>query len=175
MDKSLCEEKGSRSYPSFHPHVTLVASVPSPIPLSLIDDIFKTTARQAPIRLAFQRIEVGMHYYRSVYIAMEPSKEVTALHERIHKKLDIEPRTPAFPHLSLSYVEDEDDKSKDERQMCLKRLMGSGEIKQLEDSVEINVADDWVTGFIAMEAWVVDCNDLVETWTVLHKLSLHHS
>jgi len=106
------------------------------------------------------------------------------LHKRIHENLGNEPRTPAFPHLSLVYIADEDSEG-GERTAYYNLLKEKGIIgrKSTEvedrdsDSVSLNCAFDgegygWVDSVDASEVWVMKCEGPVEGWQVLEKFAL---
>ncbi len=97
----------ARSYPKFHPHITL-ASLPLAMETEL-DSIEKAIPKiEAPLMCQFAAVETGSHYYRSVYTKIKLSAQMISLHRHVHEALDLEPRTPAFPHLSLCYIDDAD-------------------------------------------------------------------
>ena len=92
------------SYPKFHPHITL-ASLPLSVENNLTDiEASIATSLNAPLTVKFSSVEIGSHYFRSVYITIEPTSEIMNLHERVHEALHAIPRTPSFPHLSLCYI-----------------------------------------------------------------------
>jgi 2',3'-cyclic-nucleotide 3'-phosphodiesterase len=158
------------SYPKFDPHITL-ASFPSSknIPLSTIRAAVLTSP--APVSVEFKSIEIGDHFFRSVYLAVKPTAALSALHEHIHAKLGLELRTPAFPHISLCYI-DEEDARNGERANFLQELDNSGRVRREEDSVGLNCAEDLLRGFEATEVWVTDCDGPVNEWSVLARIPL---
>jgi len=175
IDESIIEEASeSKSYPAFQPHVTLVGSVPSsPLPSSTIQNVLSVT--RSPVDLKFKQVEMGDHYFRSVYLAMHLTDDLVDLHGRMHLNLGIHPQTPKFPHLSLAYITDEDagngerEKYYERLQICVPGLARLGE----DGSIEINIGQDeehWISEFPCGEAWVVECNGPVEGWTVLEKI-----
>ncbi|GLB34777.1 putative cyclic phosphodiesterase-like protein [Lyophyllum shimeji] len=162
------------SYPSFHSHITL-ASLPlqSASPSEIRAAIPKF---EHGLSVKFKSIEIGTHFFRSVYIAIELTPELSALHDKIHAKLAIEPRTPAFPHVSLCYIADE---AAREREEFFRELKDGGKIRQIQNdsNVSINCAggpgeEDWMSGFLAKEVWVAQCDGPVEDWTVLDKIPI---
>ncbi|KAJ3860833.1 2',3'-cyclic-nucleotide 3'-phosphodiesterase, partial [Lentinula novae-zelandiae] len=170
----------TRSYPKFHPHITLAAP-PSSSHLTL-EQLRESISHHLPckIRIDFKSLNTGNHFFRSVYIAVQPSPDLVSLHKCIHTTLDLEPRTPLFPHLSLCYIADEDDAAGKERQEWRNQLETSGRIRTIGPAgvgVEVNCSkdgagNDWISGFDADEIWFVDCNGPVKSWAVLHKLRL---
>lgn len=162
------------SYPDFDPHITL-ASVPMSSPSSLLSIRVAIPIFESPLTVDFKSIEIGTHFFRSVYLAIAPTPALSALHEQIHAKLGIEPRTPSFPHLSLSYISDEDAQS-GERESYLQALENAGRIDRDGKTVALDCGNDgtpnWIKGFRATEIWVADCDGPVEGWTVLDKIAI---
>lgn len=164
----------SSSFPKFAPHITL-ASLPwiSAPPLSIIRAAISTN----PIAVEFKSIEVGDHFFRSVYIAISPTPALSTLHEHIHTKLGIEPHTPSFPHVSLSYIDDED-AQKGDREWFLWYLENAGKVdRENSELVRLNCssesgAEDWMKGFHAAEIWVANCDGPVEGWSVLDRVPI---
>jgi len=156
------------SFPKFEPHIT-IASFPVEIPLSRIREAIPTN--QGQLKLSFASVEIGTHYFRSVYIAVKPSPGLAALHERIHAVLGVDRNTPAFPHISLCYVTDED-AQKGLRQEFFEGLG----VRKDGDGVCLNYGDDqnesWINGFIANEIWIMRCEGPVEGWAVLDVIKL---
>ncbi|KAF7363729.1 Cyclic phosphodiesterase [Mycena sanguinolenta] len=159
------------SYPQFEPHITLAS-----IPDSSLDAIVSSIPTTQPaLPIAFDAIEVGDHYFRSVYIAVHLSEALVELHRHVHEKLGItSPRTPKFPHVSLCYIADED-ATAGERDRYFQQLQGS--IRRNGTTVSLNCGEpgeaDWVSSFEAREIWVTRCKGPVETWIVVKKIPLH--
>ena len=174
LDKSHLPESSS-SYPNFAPHITL-ASFPSSlaIPLSTIRSALPTFP--SPVAAEFKSVEIGNNFFRSVFLAIAPTHVLSSLHEQIHSKLGIDARTPLFPHLSLAYIYDEDAKH-GERDRFVRSLEIAGKIRREgEEHVALNCggpgAEDWLSGFLATEVLIVDCDGPVEGWTVLERCSI---
>ena len=164
---STLSQGGLGSYPRFHSHITL-ASLPLSVKNNLADiEASVATSLKAPLTVKFSSVEIGSHYFRSVYIAIEPTSEIMNLHERIHKVLQAVPRTPSFPHLSLCYI---DDKDAVEREAFYKTLRDGGKIKAGGLDCGL-VEEDWMDCFEANEIWVVQCEGPVNEWAVLRKLN----
>ncbi|KAI0028511.1 hypothetical protein K488DRAFT_89659 [Vararia minispora EC-137] len=149
------------SYPSFHPHITL-ASIPSgPGVLEVLRASLPTGQCSIPVN--FASLETGDHYFRSVYIAVKPSRE---------------PNTPRFPHVSVYYIADTEAQRREETVEALKE---EGIAVNTHESVTIDCSKtlenckghgSCVSGFRSAEVWIVLCDGPVETWTVLEKLRL---
>jgi 2',3'-cyclic-nucleotide 3'-phosphodiesterase len=166
----------SLSYPEFTPHITL-AYFPSSIepPLSRLQEV-ATAAPSGSVSVEFKSIEIGDHFFRSVYLAIKLSPALSALHEHLHTKLALEPHTPAFPHSSLCYIDDEDAKN-GERDEFLRELETSGRVKRDEDGVGLKYGEtgteDWLRGFQGTEIWIIgNAEGLVDEWSILDKVSL---
>ncbi|KAF7295460.1 Cyclic phosphodiesterase [Mycena indigotica] len=165
------------SYPRFDPHVTLAALPRDPEP-TLEGIQLALPVLSAPLNVVFDSIEIGDHYFRSVYAAVRPSPDLLALHGHIHQHLNISsPRTPKFPHLSLCYITD-DHAATGERTRYYDAL--STRTRTVDDRVRIDCsrdkpaeeAQDWLAGLQMVEIWVVRCDGPVETWVIEKKIPL---
>src|SRR5262245_46957925 len=105
-DPQASHDPEASSYPHFQPHITL-ASIPSTIPLSAAAS---SIPKIAPLPVHFQALEIGDHFFRSVYVKIQPSEALSELHASIHVALAIEPKTAKFPHMSLYYIQNADSK-----------------------------------------------------------------
>ncbi|KAJ6624519.1 2',3'-cyclic-nucleotide 3'-phosphodiesterase [Mycena sp. CBHHK59/15] len=165
--------RSETSYSKFQPHITL-AALPSPSP-SLAEILSSIPESQPALPITFDSIEVGSHFFRSVYIAVRPTSALSDLHHYVHAKLGIEPKTPAYPHISLCYINDAD-AATGERVRYLQELENTGKVRRNHDSVSLNCGDHgedkWLSGFQSPEIWIVNCEGPVETWTVERKISL---
>jgi 2'-5' RNA ligase len=88
--------------PGFDPHVTLLAGLPGPM-----DDIARRVSRvvrsSKAFPLRFVGPEVGDSYFRSLYLRVEPSPPLLALHAVARDAFGGRDEPPFFPHLSLMY------------------------------------------------------------------------
>lgn len=163
------------SYPSFEPHITLL-SLPADSQIS-VAELRGSIQKSGPIQVSFDSVEIGDHFFRSVYIAIKPTSELWALHAHTHKVLKQEPRTPLFPHISLSYITD-DDAALGERKRYYRALKDSGRIKAASDGAGVALncdpgqGEDWLSTFEAAEVWIAECNGPVDTWKILDKIPL---
>ena len=162
------EPVSGESFPNFEPHVTL-ASLPLDIPVSAIRAGVPQCNKQ--INISFRSLEIGTHYFRSVYIAVEPSPELSTLHQLVHAALQINAKTPAYPHISLCYVTDADAEKGLRRQFA--ESLG---VKEETDGIALAVGGespkDWMAGLRADEIWITRCEGPVETWEVLDIIKL---
>ncbi|KAF5315929.1 hypothetical protein D9611_004796 [Ephemerocybe angulata] len=169
------------SYPNFEPHITL-ASVPNNFSLSDIRAALQTSLPKGQaepgnpnLLIKFASLVVGEHYFRSVYVAVEHSPELAALHEKFHASLGVQPRTPAFPHCSVAYVADED-AEKGERAKFERALREAGKVREGYEwgkrRVALLCAGEWVDGWEAAEVWLAECVGPVEGWKILDKIPL---
>ncbi|KAJ7047130.1 2',3'-cyclic-nucleotide 3'-phosphodiesterase [Mycena alexandri] len=165
-------QSSETSYPKFHPHITL-ASLPDPVPLATILSSIPDAQRALPV--TFDAVEVGDHFFRSVYIAVRPTAALRDLHHHVHAKLGIPEKTPKYPHISLCYITD-DDAAAGERTKYSRELEQSGRIRKDGNSVSLNCGesneDDWLSEFNSPEIWIARCEGPVETWAVEKKISL---
>ncbi|KJA27131.1 hypothetical protein HYPSUDRAFT_131664 [Hypholoma sublateritium FD-334 SS-4] len=169
----------ARSYPKFHPHITL-ASLPLGMEVDL-DNVERSIPKiEEPLACQFAAVETGSHYYRSVYIRIKLSAELVSLHKHIHDALQVEPRTPAFPHLSLCYIDDID-AADGERYRYYNALQKAGRIQHSPGNFESEGISlfcgghgegDWLGRIIAREIWVVRCEGAVDSWVVLKKINV---
>jgi 2',3'-cyclic-nucleotide 3'-phosphodiesterase len=164
------------SYPEFHPHITL-ASFPSSSGPSVSDIRSAIPTNHGSISVEFESIIIGSHYFRSVYIAIKHTPSLRALHEHIHTQVGAEPHAPAFPHLSLCYIDDEDAQKGERERFSLGLDHGTrGRILREGPSVSLRYGergeDEWIDGFEASEVWITNCDGPVDQWTVLDKVSL---
>ncbi|KAK1236401.1 hypothetical protein PQX77_000341 [Marasmius sp. AFHP31] len=161
------------SYPKFDPHITL-ASLPSSTDISISQLRDSIPKDQSPLKIHFRSVvDMGDHFFRSVYIAVNLSPELAELHRRVHDALKVEPKTPKFPHISLCYITDSDaaDGERQRYREELTRRIRGGD----DGNVALNCGldeEDWVSGFVASEIWIAECEGPVETWKILDKISL---
>ena len=170
LDSRTPSQEGSGSYPRFYPHITL-ASLPLSAENSLTDiETAIASSLKAPLTVKFRSVDIGSHYFRSVYLAIDSTSEIMDLHGRIHEALQAVPQTPSFPHLSLCYIDDED-AAAGERERFYKTLKDGGKIKAGgEGGVDLNcglVEEEWMDRFEATEVWVVRCDGPVNKWAKL--------
>ena len=155
------------SYPAILPHITL-ATVPfsdAGIPNVLLDSV---PENQEPIRANFQSLAVGDHYFRSVFIDVQPTQELVGFQNQILTNLrrrGLEPSAPRFPHMSLCYIADED---KGDRDRTAQVLREAGDISRTADtqSISLQCGDVSLPGFDGAEIWLACCEGPVETWEV---------
>lgn len=155
------------SYPAILPHITLV-TVPlldPGIPDVLLDAV---PENQQPIRANFRSLVVGDHYFRSVFIDIQPTQGLIDFQNQISRNLrcrGLEPRAPRFPHMSLCYIADED---KSHRDRTARVLRDTGAVGGAVDtqSISLQCGDVTLPGFDGTEIWAVNCEGPVETWKV---------
>ncbi|KXN86930.1 hypothetical protein AN958_09525 [Leucoagaricus sp. SymC.cos] len=171
---AICKGKphSPPTYPDFEPHITL-ASVQSetPIPLSAIRRSIPATQRAFHVR--FKSVDIGDHYFRSVYISVELDGTLSTLHQSVHETLSQRPRTPKFPHISLVYISDED-AADGERDKYYEELKTRDLISIGEEGVGLRagLGSEWMKGSLATEIWITKCVGPVETWKVVDKITL---
>ncbi|KAK0484013.1 2',3'-cyclic-nucleotide 3'-phosphodiesterase [Armillaria novae-zelandiae] len=163
----------SSSYPRFDPHITLL-SLPAdfPISVSVLRDAISSIQLSA-LDIKFRSIDVGTHFFRSVYIAVQLTSALTEIHTHVHKKVGVEPRTPKYPHLSLCYITDED-AQQGEREAFYQAI--EDKIRKEGDGVSLDcgeLTEEWIGGFVAIEIWIAECNGPIEDWNILDKVPLH--
>ncbi|KAG6814574.1 hypothetical protein H0H92_000103 [Tricholoma furcatifolium] len=165
------------SYPAFQPHVTL-ASFPSTStpPTAAIRAAIAPVAQQGGLAVKFQSVDIGTHFFRSVYIAITLTPGLAALHEAVHTKLGIEPKTPSYPHVSLCYIDDEDAR-KGERERFFEELKREGRIREEGHGVSLRCGKGegdvvWLSEYQPKEVWIAECDGPVESWKIIDKISI---
>lgn len=211
-----------RSFPHFHPHVTLasipIRPPPAPAPEEEErfesrrrhdgggDDVDPTTllalreaiplGQRALRNIRFARVLTGDTYFLSIYIALAPSTELAQLRASLSQagaKLVLEkssssssPLLPAFPHLSLFYVGDEEAHV---RVRLLQEMEREGVVRHSDDGLSVALrcaestadggeggggggGEGLLEGFTATQIWIVYCEGPVEEWKVLDKILL---
>ncbi|KAJ8581393.1 LigT-like protein, partial [Rhizopogon salebrosus TDB-379] len=165
------------SYPEMTPHVTLASSREATQDITLR----ALPSPLRPIPVQFQRLEVGDHYFRSVFISAKKTAELVALHEHIMAALDRDgasPSAPAFPHMSISYIADVDGYA--ERKRAADELRASAVVEDSEtggvEAVVLRCGGSgeghvFLSSFEGTEVWIVRCEGPVQDWQVLQKIS----
>jgi len=186
------EPGAEHSFPHFHAHVTLATLQSSEHSSSAARDSVVLTLREAiplgqrtvPVR--FARVIAGDHYYRSVFVALAPSPELVSLRAALAAAGT--PHPPAFPHLSLYYIADEEAHT---RERLLQELERENVVRHAADGQEVvlecagagagvdsagsGTADGALAGFTGTQIWIMDCEGPVEGWKVLDKILLAKS
>jgi len=170
--------ESTASYPKFYPHITLATRLPATNDPDALRSLIPL--QDTPLTCNFASINIGDAYFRSVYIAIKPGVQLLDLHKKVHENLQIETRTPSFPHLSLVYITDEDADA-GERIKYYDLLQEGGKFEKLsmdtgEKAVRLNCRsgeeESWMDSFDATEVWVVKCVGPVESWEVKAKYPL---
>ncbi|KAF9473777.1 LigT-like protein [Pholiota conissans] len=170
-------EQSPESYPKFYPHITL-ASLPFSMKSSLEAIELVLSKMHWPPTYRFASVDVGSEYYRSVYVAIHLTTEISSLHRQIHEELNITSRTPYFPHLSLCYITNADAES-GQREKYRQALEENGNMRTNSECGQgrgIILCFEGPEGehhqldqFVAYEIWAVNCEGPVEEWEVLKK------
>lgn len=174
------------SYPVFVPHITLAILGPKNTtdsndssPLNGLRPSIPPAQKR--FRVRFRELSVGDHYFRSVYVKIELSSELEVLHEEVHRRLGVRPRTPVFPHMSLVYITDEDaqgdgeGRGEGQREKYKNVLEERGMVRDFEGNLALKVREEqgeWISGFEIEEIWIVRCDGPVEGWVVEDKIVL---
>jgi len=166
-----------RSFPRFHPHITLAtfSSLPSPPLRELLPSIKATP-------VYFESIKVGSSYLGSLSVVVSKSPELMDLCDYIVRHLNtvhrIRTSSCSFPHMSLFYL---DEAVRGERIRLANILRSSGRVVEQRGGagVALNCTLDGaapkfhaMTGFTGSEIWLVDCNGGVADWKVLARRQL---
>jgi len=214
------EPGAPRSFPHFHPHITLAAvgvggtprpsdagslagpladpgePGPGPDPSMLLALREAIPLGQRAVHVRFARVLAGDHYFRSIYVAIAPSAELAQL----RAALALAPAAqgggggrggkgpdspPAFPHLSLYYVADEEAHT---RGRFLQELEREDVVRHSADGLSVALrcaageecgagggegeGDGVLESCICTQIWIVDCEGPVEGWKVLDRILL---
>ena len=175
---SFYSKRSSKSYPDFHPHVTLL-TFQSTNPPSL-QTLLPPNIYAAPV--SFKRLWVGNTYLGSLSVSVHRYKPLLNLHGSVLDHLDrlgIPPKSRGFhPHVSLFYL---DETFHGERQQLAFELRQLCRVKEerLGDAAEsVGLIcptsgppreSDFMYGFTGAEIWLVDCNGSVREWEVLER------
>ncbi|EJD55055.1 hypothetical protein AURDEDRAFT_132289 [Auricularia subglabra TFB-10046 SS5] len=162
----------SRSYPTFHPHVTLAAFDAEPAGLQ---PALETLAGEAePVVSYFSKLVAGDSYLGAMKVQLEKTPGLVQLHARVTDILrarDIAWRSRGFPHLSLFYVD-----GAEERQRLAAHIGGADVVLRKRESSRIMLRAGPrgrpLRRLIGAGIWLVDCRGAVEKWQVLAKLQL---
>ena len=224
------EPSAPRSFPHFHPHITLAAvggtprrpiaggddgeapstgprnsdagsgplatdpGGPGPDPSVLLALREAIPLGQRAVHVRFARALAGDHYFRSIYVVIAPSAELAQLRAALAaqggrggggKGPD---SPPAFPHLSLYYVADEEAHT---RARFLQELEREDVVRHSADGLSVALrcaagegedegagagagaeGDGVLESCICTQIWIVDCEGPVEGWKVLDKILL---
>ena len=181
------ERGAEHSFPHFHPHVTLTtlqSSEPTARDSTVLTLREAVPLGQRTVPVRFARVVAGDHYYRSVFVALAPSPELVSLRAALATART--PHPPAFPHLSLYYIADEEAHA---RERLLQELERENLVRQAADGQEVvlecvsadvdgagsGTANGALAGFTGTQIWIVDCEGPVEGWKVLDKILLAKS
>lgn len=180
---SYRKRPSSRSYPPLDPHITLVTFEAKTCPA--LSSILHSRMSKGPVPVLFQALRKGDNYLgaMSVTINLDKSPELNTLHDGIEKsvkKHGLTPRSRRFPHMSLFYVDEAEERDRLERHLwreglVRKRANGRG-IALVSRSPSSNGGSKEkveLKSFAGEQVWLVDCNSRkVEEWSVMEKFSL---
>ena len=178
-------------------------SEPDPDPVVLLTLREAAPLGQRAIRVRFARVLAGNHYFRSIYVAIAPSPELAQLRAAFALgKAQVQAQgggqqkraapgvgpddPPAFPHLSLYYVVDEEAHT---RARVLQELEREDVVRHSADGLSVALrcageggggggshgggeGDGVLEGLTCTQIWIVDCGGPVEGWEVLDKILL---
>jgi 2'-5' RNA ligase len=133
--------------PVFDPHVTLLAGVPGPTE-AVVARAAELVRESQAFPLRFTGPETGENYFRSLYLRVEPSPPLLALHLAAREAFGRGDEPPFFPHLSLIY--------------------GAPPPRAAVEEVRPSTPD----GFEARTVDVYSTEGEVERWHRAHRLSL---
>ena len=169
-------------YKDMDPTTLLVLALREAIPLG-----------QRSLGIRFARVLTGDQYFLSIYITLLSSSQSTELAQLCSALLQVAvsdggpnsekakaKASPAFPHLSLFYIADEEAHT---RVRLLQEMEREGVVRHSADGLSVALrctaqagedgdGDGVLEGFTATQIWIVDCEGPVEEWKVLDKILL---
>ena len=145
---------------------------------------------QRAVHVRFARVISGDHYFRSIYVSIAPSLELAQLRAALALALAqgggaVGPDSPpAFPHLSLYYVADEEAHT---RARFFQELEREDVVRHSADGLSVALrcaeageedggrgreGNGVLESCTCTQIWIVDCEGPVEGWKVLDKILL---
>jgi hypothetical protein len=150
---------------------------------------------QRALSIRFARVLTGDQYFLSIYITLlsspSQSTELAQLRSALLQVAVVvgdgsetgkakAKASPAFPHLSLFYIADEEAHT---RVRLLQEMEREGVVRHSADGLSVALrcaaqageagdGDGVLEGFMATQIWIVDCEGPVEEWRVLDKILL---
>ncbi|KAK0215813.1 hypothetical protein IW262DRAFT_237301 [Armillaria fumosa] len=165
--KSYTQNSQSRSYPSFYPHITLVTLDEPPSSFNLESVSFD---HLTPPVAHFDSVKCGNSYLGALSIVISPVNNLMPLRDAITAHLDmlnIRWKSRSFPHMSLFYVDEPDERDRLYAELINERRIHGEECLTLTASPSTQVKT-----FTGSEIWLVDCTRSVNRWQVIAKRSL---
>ncbi|GAA5840853.1 hypothetical protein JCM5353_001992 [Sporobolomyces roseus] len=161
----------THSTPSFQSHVTLLTKLASTA--SLLSDLqttlteWKKTQTSSDLLLSFEGL--GSHassqnYFQYLFAIINLSPQLASLRQSTRSSLHSEEKRQEeddyFPHLSLMYGLDDENKNSKE---IITSLEQGGECGMTDEGYEVSSRRE----FVVEEVWAVRCIGKVEDWEVL--------
>jgi len=168
LHRAIKKTAAKHNSPTFHPHVPLFSLNQTDKTVEELAKAMKPVVAgvKSPISLEEAGVQVGATFHQSVYLALKPVPELTALRDSLLRAVNppAETESGAFPHAPLYYG------------------AGSNEDKhhvvaQMMDACTVDIRHDGlieVTGLQSRldlsEVWIVHiASEHPESWKVLHK------
>ncbi|SJL12930.1 uncharacterized protein ARMOST_16364 [Armillaria ostoyae] len=165
--KSYTQDSRTRSYPSFYPHITLVTFDDPPSSFNL-DSI--SLDNLTPPVAHFDSVKRGNSYLGALSILISPVNKLMPLRDAVTAHLDmlnIRWKSRSFPHMSLFYVDEPDERDRLYTELINgRRIHGDGCLTLTANPLM------QVKTFTGSEIWLVDCTRSVKRWHVITKRSL---
>ncbi|GAA5859383.1 hypothetical protein JCM1840_004590 [Sporobolomyces johnsonii] len=172
----------THSTPPFPPHVTLLTGLPSTAPLpSILSSLslaLSTWRTSTSPTLSLSFLPLGSksksaqpNYFQYLFAQIDPSPPLLALRQAVRTALlpHLDPATDDyFPHLSLMYGVDTDERS---AEAIMGTLQDEGVVREAEEE-----GDKWVVGGVSdvevREVQVVLCEGRPEEWKIVGSVPL---
>ena len=164
---------GSRSYPKLVPHITLATFNCPAYARPSLDTVLPHRTMEALVA-SFGKLRRGDSYRGAMGITIVDNLKLTELRDRVRHNLmehhDLETKSGRFPHVSLFYVDEDEERDRLERHIWHYNL-----VRKTQSGVALTCRrpDGTVvemTGFTGEEVWLMDCNPSdANEWRVLDK------
>ncbi|VDC07051.1 unnamed protein product [Peniophora sp. CBMAI 1063] len=163
----------TRSYPTFHPHITLATFEHLPSSFQLRSII----PQNGPVKTYFRDLKPGSTYLGAMSVQMRKTAGLESLHRSIVAALDVQDihwKSRNFPHMSLFYVDEAPERER--LLQIVNRCASRAEDGRLVLWTGPGRHARPIHRFTGSSVWLVDCRSKdVERWSVLDRLPLARS
>ncbi|KAH7103564.1 hypothetical protein BKA62DRAFT_595531, partial [Auriculariales sp. MPI-PUGE-AT-0066] len=165
-------DRPTRSYPKFHPHVTLATFDELPVNFHL-DELIP----QSPdITAHYTSLERGETYLGAMKLMMTASPALAQFRAEIVHRLQrqgLQSKTHRFPHLSLFYVDEADERQRLHRALQSHKFFVNDHMGNLTIKADPKSRGTGLQQFTGAEVWLANCIPRsVESWSVIERITL---
>ncbi|KAH7103568.1 hypothetical protein BKA62DRAFT_45668 [Auriculariales sp. MPI-PUGE-AT-0066] len=165
-------DRPTRSYPKFHPHVTLATFDDLPANFHLNEIV----PQSSDITAQYTHLERGETYLGAMKLMMTAPAALTQFRADILRQLQrmgMENKTRRFPHLSLFYVEEADERQRLHRGLQSRKFFTDDFTGNLTVKANPKASGPGIQQFTCGEVWLVNCMPRsVEQWSVIERHAL---